>query len=98
MEEQKKAELKAKFGEVYEIEVEKDGKIIKGYFKKPNLQIISAASKYSIDDPIRSGEILFDSCWLDGDEDMNKDDEVKLAAMGALSNLFELLEAKIKKL
>jgi len=98
MEETKIAELKARNGEVYEIEVEKEGKVVKGYFKKPNLQIISAASKYANEDPIKSGEILFDSCWLDGDMEMRNDDEIKVAAMGSLSNLFKLLEAKIKKL
>jgi len=91
---------KAKYGEVYAIEVKMDdeGTIATGYFKKPDLNIISAAAKFAEVDPIKSGTVMLENCWLGGDEDIKLNDEAKLAAIKKLGEIFKVKEAEVKKL
>jgi len=92
---------KKQHGDIYAIDVNTDDKgknKATGYFKKPNLAIIGAASKYIETDPMQSSAIMFDSCWLGGDPEMQNVDEVKASAMGKLGELFKIREASIKKL
>lgn len=85
-------------GEVYLVSVPSDKGEAYGYFKKPDLGIIGAASKYASSDPIKSGEIMFNSCWLGGDAALKQDDELKVSCFAKLGELFKIREASIKKL
>lgn len=88
-------------GEVHQIDVPLDDegkKIATGYFKKPNLEIMSAAAKYAESDPVKSGSVLFENCWLDGDQQLKNNDEAKLSAIAQLGQLFKVRAASIKKL
>ena len=69
-----------------------------GYFRKPDLKIISAASKFMTDDPLKGAEILFENCFLGGDSLFKDDDEIKMSAMTGLSSLFKVRTAEIKNL
>jgi len=69
-----------------------------GYFKKPSLETLSAMEAVSKEDPIKSGNVLFNGCWLGGDNDFNFDDEVKIGAIKRLSKVFVPRLGKIKKL
>ena len=82
---------------IFQIDVETDDVKAKAYFRKPTLEILSLASKYS-DDLIKTGEVLFDNCWLGGDDVFNEDDEVKFSAYVQLNSLFEIKTSTIKKL
>jgi hypothetical protein len=84
--------------EVHLVSVKTESGTVSGYFKKPNLQVIGAASKYAATDPVRSGLILFESCWLAGDPEMREVDEIKMSAIGKLGELFKVYEAEVKKL
>ncbi len=91
---------KAKYGEVNQITVpiDDEGNTVTAYFRKPDLNIIAAASKFAETDPIKSGLILFENCWLGGDETIKQDDEAKLSAIKSLGKLFKVRDAEIKKL
>lgn len=67
-----------------------------GYFSKPDLKTIGAAGKFAESDPIRSGMILFDSCFLGGDAEFRENDEVKMSAIQALNRWFKVRTALIK--
>lgn len=90
---------KKQYGEVYCIKVSAEGEDkpeLTGYFRKPNLEILSAAS--SATNPIQQGNILFENCWLGGDEAMATDDEARLGAMAQLAQIFKPRVATLKKI
>jgi hypothetical protein len=84
--------------DVYQITVDDEGKEVTGYFKKPDMAVISAASRFASSDPVKSGEIMFESCWLAGDVELKEVEELKVSCFGKLAELFKVREAKIKKL
>ena len=94
---------KAKYnGEVYEIVTPLDDtnkKTATGYFRKPDLKVISAAAKFSENDQIKAGEVLFVNCWLGGDKDLyDTNDEAKLSVIKTLSQIFKIRNSTLKKL
>lgn len=94
---------KKKYGEVHLVTVPLDdegkkGKVAIGYFHKPSLETISAAGKFADDDPIKSGMIIFDNTLLSADPELTSSDEAKISAIQAVSELFKVRQAKIKKL
>jgi hypothetical protein len=89
---------KARWGEVFEITTNTDEGKVASYFKKPNLDCISAASKFATEDPIKSGNILFENCKLWLNPAIEGDDEAKMGIIQALGQLFKVKEAEIKKL
>jgi len=89
---------KKKYGEIYciTINAESDDRPeLTGYFRKPNIEILSAAS--SVSNPIQQGNILFENCWLGGDEEITTDDEARMGAIMQLSQLFKPRVASLKK-
>lgn len=69
-----------------------------GIFRKPDMSIISAASKYAESDPIKAGEILYENCKLKVDPEMDAKPEIKASTFAQLMKMFKVREAKIKKL
>lgn len=69
---------------------------VTGYFRKPDLKVIGAAGKFSETDPIRSGLILFEECFLGGDPEFRENDEVKMSAIKTLNGWFKIRVAVIK--
>lgn len=92
------AELKRTHGSVHRVAVPKDGKVYVGLFRKPDLSVMSAAASVGTSDPIAAGEVVYKSCKLAADPEMDNDGEVHLAAMGAVGNLFRQLEAEVGEL
>lgn len=95
-------EWKAKYGEnkVREIEIpiDDEGNTVIGYFRKPDLDVIAAAAQFAQSNPVKSGLILFDACWLGGDPIIKDDDECKMSAIEALNGQFIVRAAKVKNL
>lgn len=90
---------KEKYVSVHQIDVPlEDESIVTAYFRKPDLRTLSAAAKFAESDPIKSGNILFENCWLGGDEIIKTNDEAKLSAIQALGTVFKVRTATIKKL
>ncbi len=91
---------KLQYGEVHQVDVPLDdeGTIGVAYFRKPDLNMISAASKFIKSDPIKSSTILFNSCWLEGDSIIKDNDEAKMSACQQIGSIFKVRTATIKKL
>lgn len=87
-------ELKSKYGEVYEVEV--DDKVC--YLKKPTRKTLSAAATVGQKDPMKYNEIILANCWIQGDEEIKTNDALFLGVSGILSELIDIKEAKLKKL
>lgn len=92
---------KKQYGSVYAIEVPLDdsgSKKVTGYFRKPDLKTIGAAARYSETDPVKAGLIVFENCWLGGDEELRNNDECIMSAIQSLSTLFVVRVSTIKNL
>lgn len=70
---------------------------VTGYFKKPNLTILSATSSVS-SDPMKAGTMMLEYCWLGGDPEIKENDEVKASVIVALTKLFKIREAEVGEL
>ncbi len=88
------AKWKQKHGEIFEIGTA--GKVC--YLKKPGRKELSFASITGGEDPYKWNEAILESCWLGGDEEIKKDDELFLAASSKLTELVKIQESYIKKL
>lgn len=94
-------EWKAKYGTVAQVKVptnDEHTEHVYCYFKKPSLDIIGAAAKFAETDPVKSGNILFESCYLGGDPEVKEIDECRMSAMQALSGLFKVRVSEVKNL
>lgn len=90
---------KLKFKKVSLISVKDDDGTEKcGYFKRPDLKILSAAGTFADKDPIKSGCVMFDNCWLAGDAELKENDELKMSAIIQLNQIFRIREATLKNL
>ncbi len=90
---------KKQYGDVFCLTIQAEGDEkpeLTGYFRKPSLEILSAASSAS--NPIQQGNILFENCWLGGDEAITTDDEARMGAIAQLANLFKPRIASLKKI
>lgn len=92
--EQKIEEWKAKYGNVYKVEV--DERV--AYLKKPSRKALGAAAVIGKTDPMKYNETLLANCWIEGDEEIKTDDALFLGVSGQLAELIEIKEASLKKL
>ena len=83
-------------GHVFELVVEDKMAIL----HKPSRQDLSFASAGSSQgqDSIKFVEILLKQCWIDGDMEIQENDDYFLAVVPVLGSLAEVKEAEIKKL
>jgi hypothetical protein len=94
-EEQVKA-WKGEHRKVYAIEVEDDGELFVGYFRRPNMETMAAVNKLAKTDEVRGSSILFDNCWLGGDPLVKSDTIVRMAAIGQLAEMFNRVVGTLK--
>ena len=87
---------KNKYRKVSEVTVEDNGEVFKGYFKRPDMDTLSAVSKLNKTDEIKAANVLYDNTWLGGSPELQEDAVLKMAAIGQLSNLITASNAKIK--
>lgn len=92
--EEKIAEWKKAYGEVFQVEV--DGHV--AYLKKPTRKALSAAAVIGKTDPMKYNEILLNNCWIEGNEAIKTDDSLFLGISAQLAELIEIKEATLKKL
>jgi hypothetical protein len=85
-----------KYRKVKKIEINDDGEIFTGWFRRPDMETISIVSKLSKTDEIRAANALFDNCWLGGDELIKEDAMLKLAATAELNKIMEGIKAELK--
>lgn len=89
---------KTQYRKVVAIEIEEDGDLMVGYFRRPNMEIISMVNKMAKTDEIKASNSMFDNCWLGGDQTMQTDAIVKMSAIAQISKLFQSLEGELKNL
>ena len=92
--EEKIAEWKNKYGDVFQVEV--GGKNC--FLHKPDRKTLSAAAVIGANDPLKYNEILLKNCWIEGDEEIKTNDELFLGVSGKLGEIVKVAEASIKKL
>lgn len=94
------SQWKQRWGSVTQITVSLDdaGNKATGYFKKPGLDTISAASPKMENDPIGAGKIVFENCWLGGDEIIKTNDEALFSTILEVNRLFKFRETEVKNL
>ncbi len=95
------SQWKQEYAEImaYEVEMDEEGKDIAiGYFKKPDLNIIMASSQFADEEPIKANIMVFEHCWLGGDERIKVSEEAKLSVAQLVSKSFKLKVARLKKL
>lgn len=92
--EQKIAKWKEQYGDVFQVSV--DGRT--AYLKKPTRKALGAAAVIGKADPMKYNEILLANCWIEGDEEIKKDDALFLGVSSQLAEIIEIKEAEIKKL
>lgn len=68
-----------------------------GYIKKPCLATLSKIARYGEEHISKACEVFIQDTWLDGDVDILKYEEYKLAIMQKAIPLFELPDAEIVK-
>lgn len=85
-------EWKAKHGELFEITVEDKSCIL----HRPTRKDLSYAS--AVKDPIKMSEVMLNTLWVAGDEEIKEDDSLFLAAIQKMQDILEVKEAEIKKL
>ena len=86
------AEWKKKHGAIYEISVDGKSCII----RKPNRKDLSYVSV--VKDPIQMSETLLKQLWVDGDMEIQENDDLFLAAIPKMEEVIKVKESKIKKL
>jgi hypothetical protein len=87
---------KEEHGDVFQISIE-DGKKV-CYLRKPNRKELSYAGKAGETDPWKFNEIILKSCWLGGDEDIQTDDSLFMAASMQIAVVTEFKKSEIAKL
>lgn len=85
---------KKKYGRVFRLDV--DGHT--AYLKKPDRHVLALASVEGGKDPIKYNEILLRNCWLAGDEEIKKNDDLFFGASAKLQELIDIKEAELKEL
>jgi hypothetical protein len=88
-------QFQRKHGEVFPVRVRKDDKQFCGLFRKPKLSDMSAAQSLVSSDPMASGDLVYNSCKLAADPEMDSDEEVHLAAVKGVQRLFRVLEVEV---
>jgi len=85
---------KKKHGKIFGIIV--DGHI--AYLKKPDRKNIAYASTVAQTNPMKSNELLLDSCWLGGSEAIKTEDELFFGASAKLADIVTVKEAELVNL
>lgn len=86
------AELKKKHGEIFETSVEGKSCIV----RRPNRKDLSYVSV--VKDPIKMSETLLKQLWVEGDKEIQEQDDLFLAVIPKMEEVIKVKESQIKKL
>ena len=87
---------KKKYGDVFELVVD-DKKAVLHKPSRKDLSFAMAGSSQA-QDSVKYVEILLKQCWIDGDMEIQTNDDYFLSSVPQLTALSETKEAEIKKL
>lgn len=69
-----------------------------GWIRKPNMDEIGAFVSIGQNNPVKAAQVLLNSTWLEGDEQLKEDEENFLGVMGILDSIVKVRIATVKKL
>lgn len=96
------AEWKEKFKNIFCIGVpasdEEGADIINGYFRKPSIDELGMATAANKDNMLKASRTIYNTCFLGGHPDFQKNDDVVMSALNKFSEITKVREAEIKKL
>lgn len=87
---------KGQHRKVVRIEVEDGDEKHVGYFKRPSMEVMAAATKVGKTDDVKAGTILFDGCWLGGSEFLKTDPVLFVPAIAQLNTVLTGAAANLK--
>lgn len=87
---------KNKHRRVTEISVIEDGVEYVGYFKRPDMETMSAVNKLSKTDEVKSAMTMFNNCWLGGDSALTQDAVLIMSATARLTDMFSGCVSSLK--
>ncbi len=87
------AAWKKEHGKVFVVESE--GK--KGYLRKPTRKVIGAASVIGGSDGVKMTEVIVNSCWLGGDEELKTNDDYFLGIVAQIDVLTKTAKVELKE-
>lgn len=93
--------LKAKYGEIFELNVYvSPDDIATAYLKKPTRAILGAVMSKINSDPMFANELLLKNCIIREESDMRilDDDEIFISAMNSLDGLVHVYKSDLKKI
>lgn len=89
---------KNQFRKVYSITIDDDGETVIGYFKRPDMETLSAVNAVSKIDEVKAANTLFANCWLGGSDLVKTDAVIKMGMMSKLNDMMTLAHADLKNL
>jgi len=66
------------------------------WFKKPDMKVISAVTKFLASDPLRANQIYFKNCLVEGDSSAADDVELFTSLMPYLTDLVKTFDVQVK--
>lgn len=97
--EERVAELKAKHGKIYQLDIEdEDGGKFTALIKGVDRKTLSAASVLGAKDPVKFNEVALNNAWLEGDEEIKTNDQLFLAASAQLATIVQTAKGELRKL
>lgn len=92
------AKWKAKHRKVTRIDAVDGDELHIGYFKRPSLETLKAATKVAQSDEVKGGEIIFDGCWLGGSEHIREDSVLFMSVSKQLAGMIVSAKSSLKNL
>jgi hypothetical protein len=91
---ERESQLKEKYPTLFKLEFE--DKV--AYLRKPDRATLKAAMSKVLTDPIGFAEVLLKNCWLDGDEEVKKNEEYIMGSVAPLNNIVNARTGELVKL
>ncbi len=89
---------KAVHKKVFRIDIADGDELHIVYLKRPTIETISAVSKLSKTDEVKSFTVLFDNCYLGGDTEVREDALLLMAAGEQMGRLMSSCTGSLKNL
>lgn len=89
---------KAQYGKVFKYTAREGDKEWVGYFKPITPEVLDAYEKMSKKSQLQGDNVVMESCWLGGDEEVKKRDDLSLGLRDWLGLLLVKVEGEMSEL
>lgn len=98
VDEKKIERWKALYGKVFKYTAKEGEREWTGYFKPITPEVLDAYEKMSKKSKLAGDNVVMESCWLDGDEELKKRDDLSLGLRDWLGLLLVKVEGEMAEL